>query len=92
MVYVAHSRPDRDGLTQGVDYYFSRGVHDIPGNAIKSGLSPCGEVYVGAVKHEKMTMPCKIIPRDGCCYYPYFGKELSSRNCTVGKSNLILHL
>lgn len=73
-------------LTTGTSLYMSKRKADVPRNAIKSGLSPCGNVYVGIVCHEDEIMPAKIIPAYNLTYYAYKGKEYSTSEKTVSVS------
>lgn len=71
-------------LVPGTSIYFSSGPHDIPANAITSGVSPCGQIYVGFVQHKNETMPAKIVPRYQLAFYPYGGREYTTAKFMVG--------
>lgn len=76
-------------LTAGTSLYMSKRKDDVPRNAIKSGLSPCGNVYVGIAFFEDEIMPAKIIQAYNLTYFSYKGKEYSSPEKMVSVSRRI---
>lgn len=70
-------------VNEAIDIYTSTGPGDIPENAVRAGISPSGEIFVGVVKHEQMTLPCKIVPKYNCCCFTYGGQELLWPVCNV---------
>ena len=82
------------GFYKGVSVYHSKGLNDIPKNAIETGESSSGKNCVGFVEIGDRnfhyvrgweSMPANIKSADGLAYYSYYGVEYSTDKLVVRK-------